>query len=355
MTGRLYDVFISSPKRDLEPAREAVALAMMSGPFRPVQMETFPASRRRADELIQSILLRSDYVVLILGLQYGSVIPETDLSFTELEYLRAREANIPVLAFLRALPEDSELEPRIAAFRARVEAEVTCQYWKDPAALARLAQQSLEWALDDDPRPGWVRADDLGVDPLTAIRDLAVPAAASGIARISLDGVAGATMGEKLRRSREIRLMSTTGQRLVETQKRALVDAVRAGADLRVLVPGGDTEFLADVAEIEGRDAVRDAIAKEIERLEMRLSEVKREAGGGRVRLGHMSTQLRSTLTLTDDWGWLTLTLPPLRTPETASFELIDGGERGLLAVAKQHFDKVWNVVSDRGKLYEIR
>jgi Domain of unknown function (DUF4062) len=349
---RLYDAFISSTQIDLENERAQLARTLSRTNFRPIAMEYFPASRRSADQLIEKLVLKSDFLILILGFTYGSIVPGTSVSFTELEFDRARAANIPVLAFLKKASDGQELSPEIARFRDRVTQELTCQFWRESAELNELVLQSLEAEVEDTQPPGWVRGEGLGLDPVQMISQVTEPSGQLGITRVSLDGVAGAVMGQRLRVAKEIRIISTVGHRLIEAQREALIGAVRNDADFRMLTPLEDGLFASDVEEIEQRNSPADKLATETEMLRNRLHEIARSSHGhGSIALGRMTTQLRVTATTTENWGWLSLTLPPLRTSGTASFELVDAGERSLLHSLHDHFDAVWEIVSKRGDL----
>jgi hypothetical protein len=73
------------------------------------------------------------------------------------------------------------------------------------------------------------------------------------------------------------------------------------------------------------------------------------------VDIGYFSTHLRSTMILCDeDWGWLTITLPPARAPETPSFELGTKGRHTLLEACRRHFNRTWEIVAARQKIKHI-
>ena len=71
-----------------------------------------------------------------------------------------------------------------------------------------------------------------------------------------------------------------------------------------------------------------------------------------RIQVGHFTTQLRCTMVLCDDtWGWLTLTLPPMRSVEAASFELVPGS---LLTACITHFSAIWDTVKERHRVRRV-
>ncbi|WP_433065607.1 DUF4062 domain-containing protein [Dactylosporangium sp. CS-033363] len=357
-----YQVFVSSTSRDLEVERRRVIEALLESSFIPVGMELFNAFAEQAWPTIERIIEPCDYYVVIVAGRYGSVRPN-GLSFTESEYEFARHLGKPVLAFLRRDPgpssdEDVEHQRKVRAFRDRLEGELTCKYWDSADDLALHVVTALNRAVHDRPQIGWVRANTIGAPLERVFADVVEPAQTLGISRISANGQAGAAMSATIEAARTVRIMSTSATRLLDIQKPYLARALLHGADVRVLVPAAESMFLLDVDEMEDRDPA-DPIATEVAQASRRLREVLadarrlnrgRDAPLGRVRLGFFSTHLRSTLVLCDEsWGWLTVTLPPLRAAETASFELVDGSSKALLDDCVHHFDRVWEVVEARG------
>jgi hypothetical protein len=198
---------------------------------------------------------------------------------------------------------------------------------------------------------------------------IVAPAASMGIRRISTDGQAGPNLGSSLESSRDIAILSTSAERLVTIQKPYIVRALARGGRFRLLVPEMDGRFLADVEEVESKHQRRESITEEIVRVKRRLGEAVNEAYDrvqlhgkskdtliGSVHVGHFSSHLRSTLILCDSsWGWLTITLPPARAPETPSLELMDAGENSLINACWRHFDRIWEVAESRGDVEEIK
>lgn len=229
--------------------------------------------------------------------------------------------------------------------------------------MARHVVIGLNAQVADNPQTGWVRADTLGAPPEQLQRDLLTPCEDLGISRISDDGQAGKILSTKISSSRTVRIMSTSATRLLEIQKPYLMRCVAQGGDLRILVPMPEAEFLKDVDEVEGRNP-EDSIANEVRQAPRRLDEIRELAEDrasrsgqqlGTLSLGHFSTHLRSTLVVCDElWGWLTVTLPPARAAETASFELVGGSLNPLLDDCIRHFDRTWDIVSARGMITTI-
>jgi len=73
-----------------------------------------------------------------------------------------------------------------------------------------------------------------------------------------------------------------------------------------------------------------------------------------KVEIGYYTTQLRSSLILCDDdWGWLTLNLPPKRAVQSASLELSQANN-GLLRDCIDHFERCWEIVEQCGQSFQV-
>ncbi|MCC9710333.1 DUF4062 domain-containing protein [Streptomyces sp. MNU76] len=364
-----YQVFISSTRKDLEEERRILTDALLLNQFIPVGMEHFPASSDKAWPIIRRFIDECDFYVLVIAGMYGSINPENDLSYTESEYLYAAQAKKPLYAFVHkdiSSLRSGMVEPTAKrrrqrdAFIARVEADLVRATWSDPSNLATAVTSALNRATRESSAVGWVRADSIPEQFGALHADLLDPCTRLGIGQVSIDGVAGSEMRENLARARTTRIMSTSAVRLLEIYKQSFIDSVRDGGRIQILLPDPEGTFLADVEESESAHGPRGVkISEEVAVVRQRLLEIVREvpnSGSGRplssfgtVEIGYFTTHLRSTLVLCDDhWGWLTLTLPPARAPETASLAL-NGGDRSLLNVCVRHFERTWEVVTSRG------
>ena len=143
-------VFISSTFQDLEQYREAAFKAVQRLAGQADDMVFWSADEREPAEVSVTRVKQSDVLLLILAHRYGYIPPGADRSITELEYSAAREAGIPVLAFMvdeRAPwpPAHIEWERRqeLERFRSRVQREVTRQTFASPEELHALVTQGL--------------------------------------------------------------------------------------------------------------------------------------------------------------------------------------------------------------------
>lgn len=161
-----YQVFVSSTYDDLRVERQQATQAILEMNHMPSGMELFPASDLSQWELIKTVINESDYYVVIVGGRYGSINPETGLSFTEMEYDYAVSCFIPILGFVRkdvsAVPaRDYEPDPakrlKLEIFRNKVLSRI-CRQYDEPIELGMLVMKSLMNETRTNPRVGWVRA-----------------------------------------------------------------------------------------------------------------------------------------------------------------------------------------------------
>lgn len=161
-----YLFFVSSTYNDLIEVRHQVMQAIMDEGHFPIGMENFPASGKSPLESIKEHLECCDYLILILGDQYGSINTESGISYTEEEYIYAVEHHIPVLAFLKSSPKSSSpsktnkttTAKKLTKFRERVSnGKITIKNWDSSKELKSLVKSSIHYAIEHQPRPGWIR------------------------------------------------------------------------------------------------------------------------------------------------------------------------------------------------------
>jgi hypothetical protein len=166
--GKRYQVFVSSTFLDLKEEREAVVSALLQMEAFPAGMELFPAADDDAWTLIKRVIDESDYYLLVIGGKYGSVDPETELSYTEKEYDYAVELGRPVMAFLHSDPDaivfgksekDDAAREKLEAFRKKVENNKHVKYWSGPEDLAGKVALSFSQFRQTYAAVGWVRGD----------------------------------------------------------------------------------------------------------------------------------------------------------------------------------------------------
>jgi Domain of unknown function (DUF4062) len=133
-------VFVSSTFRDLAPHREILRLAIESSGYQFSGMEHFAADERPPLDVALGAMEDCDVYVVIVGDLYGSSPPGKVRSYTELEYHRAHELGLPIIAIVLAddadinrlhVERDTAKRNRLERFRSRVLQSHTIQRFKD--------------------------------------------------------------------------------------------------------------------------------------------------------------------------------------------------------------------------------
>ncbi len=93
-------IFISSTYLDLKLERQAAVEAVLRASHIPAGMELFSAGNESQLEIIKRWIEECDVYMLILGGRYGSLEPNSDLSYTEIEYRYALELGKPCFAIV---------------------------------------------------------------------------------------------------------------------------------------------------------------------------------------------------------------------------------------------------------------
>ena len=164
-----YQVFISSTYADLIDERKKVLDILLMADCIPAGMEAFVATDVEQFEVIKKVIDLCDYYVLIIGKRYGSIHPDTGISYTEMEYDYAINQGIPVLVFALDesvdLPEDKkETDPekndKLRVFRDKAMTNRLASIWKSADELTGKLAVSIMKAKAEISRPGWQRGAD---------------------------------------------------------------------------------------------------------------------------------------------------------------------------------------------------
>jgi len=162
-----YQVFVSSTFEDLKEERATVITALLKAGYIPTCMEYFTATNKKQWDVIQEIIPQCDYYVVIVAGKYGSIEPESKISYTEKEYDLAMKSNVPVFAFLykdienlpnRMVEQDSIAKGNLNKFRKKLETNMA-DFWDNKDDLATKVLASLHKGTKSNPRIGWIRAD----------------------------------------------------------------------------------------------------------------------------------------------------------------------------------------------------
>ena len=164
-----YQVFVSSTYMDLHEERKKAIDILLMADCIPAGMEAFVATDLEQFEVIKKVIDLCDYYVLIIGKKYGSVNPDTGISYTEMEYDYAISKGIPVLVF--ALDSSVELPPekcesdavkaeKLQAFRDKAMTNRLATVWKTVEELTGALAIAIMKAKTEIARPGWQRGTD---------------------------------------------------------------------------------------------------------------------------------------------------------------------------------------------------
>ena len=107
--GKIYQVFISSPYRELKEQRKALIAEVIESGHLPAAMELFSAGDEDEFEVIKRAITQSDIYVVLLGSSFGSPVGlgRAAKSFTRLELDYAKSQDKHIVPFLL---EDKEFE-----------------------------------------------------------------------------------------------------------------------------------------------------------------------------------------------------------------------------------------------------
>ncbi|HHQ6551481.1 TPA: DUF4062 domain-containing protein [Serratia fonticola] len=177
-----YQVFVSSTFKDLVEERKLITQTLMEMDCIPAGMEHFPAVDQEQFEFIKKIIDNSDYYLIIIAGKYGSISPDTGLSYTEMEYDYAVKKGIKIIAIVhndidnlpKSRTEDSAgTIKKLNIFRKKVCSGRLVSFWKSIDQLSGLVSVNLNRTITTFPATGWVRADRVASDEiLSELNDL---------------------------------------------------------------------------------------------------------------------------------------------------------------------------------------
>lgn len=158
---------------DLKEERQKVIDTILSMNQFPSGMEMFSAADEEQWEIIKETIDTSDYYILIVGMKYGAIEPESGISYTEKEFNYAIEHGIPVLAFIIAddipipagmMESDPVKAAGLAAFKIKVKTGRVVKFWHNADELATQVSQSIYKVMSRANRPGWVRTTEFDIE-----------------------------------------------------------------------------------------------------------------------------------------------------------------------------------------------
>jgi hypothetical protein len=161
-----YQIFVSATYEDLKLEREQVIKAILDMGHFPVGMEMFGAADATQWRIISKTIEQSDYYVVICAHRYGSIEPDSNLSYTEKEYDYATKKKIPTLGFViekdakwpsSFIDKDAAVVSALAVFKEKIKKKYVST-WKSTEDLYGKVSVALMKEINANPRTGWIRA-----------------------------------------------------------------------------------------------------------------------------------------------------------------------------------------------------
>ena len=171
---RKFSVFISSTYEDLKVERQALVGVALENNFIPVGMEQFHANPTSQWNVITKMIDECDFYFLVIGGRYGSIDEESGVSYTEKEYIYAKNKGLPVIVLIKQPSVITESErdigddkydkmKKLDEFRNKVKNDGnTIDYFTDLNSLKYVASPAFRNAIRyADDSAGWVRYRDI--------------------------------------------------------------------------------------------------------------------------------------------------------------------------------------------------
>lgn len=172
MKKKKLQVFISSTFQDLKEERQAAVEAILSSGNIPAGMELFSAGDESQMKVIKRWIEESDVYLLILGGRYGSIEPDTQKSYTQLEYEYAIQLNKPLFSVVihnenleskikehGSLVIEQEHPQKLKNFKQIVLNKLV-KFYHDKRDIKLAVYETLSDFSHRDELIGWVRADE---------------------------------------------------------------------------------------------------------------------------------------------------------------------------------------------------
>lgn len=179
-------VFIGSPKKDLENIRQRIIQAVLEAGHIPDGMEIWASDARPTLKTIAEKMNLCDIHVVVLGLKYGEVLDNENISFTEWEYRKSRNDKRPIISFLleenifeHAWVDDSPDDREKKDYRrlwSELRKNSVCKLYKsiNMSAIDRDVINALNQVIDSyqlRPLAGWIRAESKAAKLAAALQD----------------------------------------------------------------------------------------------------------------------------------------------------------------------------------------
>lgn len=146
-------VFVSSTFTDMLPYRDAIRSAIDRANCKAVGMERFAAASVPSLEKCLEELKSCQIYVCAIGMRYGSIEKDSQMSYTQLEFNYAKHVGMPILAFLmdgkKAVLHEGDYDTgdsaeRLKEFKEEImNSSITCDFFASAEDLETKVLQSL--------------------------------------------------------------------------------------------------------------------------------------------------------------------------------------------------------------------
>ena len=161
-----YQFFISSTYKDLQEQRDVIARTIIRNDNFYIGMENFHAVNTNQLNYLKNNIAQSDYFVLVIGKNYGSIIKEKNISYTHYELKIATELKKPILLFicnnksiLTGEDEPIENQEKFTKFVEEAKSIANPCYFANNDQLSSDLSFSLHDIIKTYPQKGWVKCD----------------------------------------------------------------------------------------------------------------------------------------------------------------------------------------------------
>lgn len=158
-----YSIFISSTYEDMKLYRQSVHDAVLKDGNFPIAMENFIASNKSQWDVIKQLIKECDYYLLIVGFRYGSIDPESKISYTQKEYEYALSNGKPILSFFIDESFDTIKDDdltNINLFKEKIKTNgKLSKFCTNKNNLSSDIISALHSEMKSSEQSGWIRAD----------------------------------------------------------------------------------------------------------------------------------------------------------------------------------------------------
>lgn len=183
MANKKLLVFVSSTYSDLIEERQAAVQAILKAGHIPAGMELFTSGDKSQLETIYNWIDQSDVYMLILGGRYGSLEPESKVSYTELEFDYAKTQGKPIFSVVISEASlerkakthgtsafEKENPKQLNQFRERILSNIS-SFYEDLKDIKLCVHESLGTYSLDSSLFGWISGRDI-VDSSSMVKEL---------------------------------------------------------------------------------------------------------------------------------------------------------------------------------------